>query len=624
MKFFSVRFFAFIFTLLLVLSAPLSAQQSPDTILYNAKLVTMNDHGVNENVGTVAQAIVIRGDAIQAVGSNNEIRALAGPSTKSFDLKGRLITPGFIATHDHPQDWDPLNPYLVKKVVSDSDHIERFLWEEPAEQKLQMFPKLLEEAVQTAKPGQWVRISLLNGRDYRGQDTITGAFGRRISKQMLDMAAPNNPVIIRAGFTGLMLNQKAIDDTKKFYAREWDQFIEPPLGQREIQTGVGAVSYRYVEQEVMYSQQKLTELYQLGLSWWAGYGLAVNASNIYTGAALTAYSTIDKNGKMAIRLPWTWYWPQRKDFFLDPYFRAAAINMQDKGSDYFWMTGSNPVGNSNECTTLQANTPEAQARMPACHYSPDTEDGKLSRVGLYEFIRGGGRFAGSHTIGDKDIDHIMDIIEQASKDAGMSVEQIRDKRHAWDHMEMNPRPDQIPRIKNLGFMLGGYDMVIYEGRAQRRIENFPEEAAQFVLPRKSLMDAGVRTSVEIDRPLGYTDLTYFTVLHTGVTRKDQDGRILNLKEAISRQAMLKAATLSGAFYIERENSQGSLEAGKLADLIILDRDYLTIPVDDIPNVRVLMNMVGGKIVHLVPSLAREFGVSPTGAQVELGGRPAQW
>jgi len=57
---------------------------------------------------------------------------------------------------------------------------------------------------------------------------------------------------------------------------------------------------------------------------------------------------------------------------------------------------------------------------------------------------------------------------------------------------------------------------------------------------------------------------------------------------------------------------------------VMDRDYLTVPLDEIPKLRVLMTMVGGKIAHLVPSLAREWGLQPAGAQVELGGPPAQW
>ena len=101
------------------------AQQAPDTILYNGKLVTVNDHGINGNLGTIAEAIAIRGDSILAVGSNAQIRALAGSNTKSIDLRGRMVTPGLAITHDHPQDWDPLNPYIVRKVVNDDIHIER-------------------------------------------------------------------------------------------------------------------------------------------------------------------------------------------------------------------------------------------------------------------------------------------------------------------------------------------------------------------------------------------------------------------------------------------------------------------------------------------------------------------
>ncbi len=88
--------------------------------------------------------------------------------------------------------------------------------------------------------------------------------------------------------------------------------------------------------------------------------------------------------------------------------------------------------------------------------------------------------------------------------------------------------------------------------------------------------------------------------------------------------MLKVATLFGAYAVKREKVLGSLEPGKWADLVVMDKDYLTVPLDDIREIRALMTMVGGKIEHLVPSLAREIGLQPTGAQVELGGNPAQW
>ena len=113
-------------------------------------------------------------------------------------------------------------------------------------------------------------------------------------------------------------------------------------------------------------------------------------------------------------------------------------------------------------------------------------------------------------------------------------------------------------------------------------------------------------------------------MYAGITRKDQDGKITAPRQAVSREVMLKSATLSGAHYAMRDDKLGLLETGKWADLIVIDRDYLTIPIDDILRLRVLMTMVGGKVVHLVPSLAREIGMQPTGAQVELGGLASQW
>jgi predicted amidohydrolase YtcJ len=219
---------------------------------------------------------------------------------------------------------------------------------------------------------------------------------------------------------------------------------------------------------------------------------------------------------------------------------------------------------------------------------------------------------------------LLNVIEQASKDAGMTPEQIRAHRHAYDHMAMNPRPDQIQRLKQLGMMVGGWNLAIWEGSAEQIYKNYGEKAVEWMQPRKNLDDAGVMNSIEIDRPIGYTKLNYFTVMYTGITRKDQDGKVWGPSQAVSRELMLKSATIWGAYYALRENNFGSLEPGKWADLTVLDKDYLTIPIVDLQKLRVLMTMVGGKVVHLVPSLAKEIGMQPTGAQVELGGPPAQW
>jgi hypothetical protein len=165
----------------------------------------------------------------------------------------------------------------------------------------------------------------------------------------------------------------------------------------------------------------------------------------------------------------------------------------------------------------------------------------------------------------------------------------------------------------------------YIEEASNRVETYGERAAQWMIPKKSLVDAGIPSAFEIDRPLATTSLTVFWTLARVMDRKrPQDGKVYAPNQRIGRELALKMATNWGAFYLKKEDQLGTLEPGKWADFIVLDRDYLTIPEDDIENIRVLMTMVGGRTVHLVPSLAGEIGMPSAGAQVTLGSAAAQW
>jgi predicted amidohydrolase YtcJ len=89
----------------------------------------------------------------------------------------------------------------------------------------------------------------------------------------------------------------------------------------------------------------------------------------------------------------------------------------------------------------------------------------------------------------------------------------------------------------------------------------------------------------------------FIDISTFITRKDKDGRIWGAKNAVDRKTALLMATRWAAEYVLRENTLGSLEPGKWADLVILDRDYFTVPDDDIAKIRGVFTMVGGKVVY---------------------------
>ena len=598
----------------------------PDMILYNGKIITVDNHDFTSNLGTIAQAMHVKDGKVLHVGSNDQIRAMSGSGTKQIDLKGKTVIPGMILTHEHPFDWNPVEPYPVKKVLGNDDKVVvRFLEGSP-DQNLSAFPRTLSEAVAKAQPGQWIYIIFSFGKNYEWATGGNGGMGLaqfkpetnynlissgKITKKMLDDAAPNNPVLVRDVFTGMMFNQKALDEAKRIFPYEGFITIkdEDGLG--------GANEMRWAFSDVTMDRHyaELVEIHRLGLEWWAGYGMTAYSSNAYNPRNHLVYHDLDQRGQMAIREGWSWYW--RMNYFVpDRYWLADQAVRLNQGSDFYWNIGGR-VATGSGCTTLQRI--DGQAATGNCAYEPDSANTKT----LYEFFKAGGRYAGVHHVGDRDVDNVMEIIERASKDAGMTDDQIRAKRHAFDHSVLFPRPDQVERFKKLGMIADGNAFEIFQA-APAAFQRYGERAVSWVVPKKRLMDNGIYNTIEMDRALGSTNFTIFHGLYWMISRKSWDGKVYAADQRVDRQQALKIATYQGAYYLLRENVLGSLEPGKWADFSVLDRDYLTIPEDDIQNIKVLMTATGGKIFHLVPSLAREMGVQPTGAQITLGGPAAQW
>jgi predicted amidohydrolase YtcJ len=633
---------------ILLAAAPGRAQQAPqapqgqqDMVLYNGKIVTVSDHSFTSNLGTVAEAMHVRDGKVLHVGTNATIRPMAGAGTRQVDLRGRTVIPGLILTHEHPWDWTAVTPPILKKVVPDQDVIIRTLEGSPEENQ-RALPAALADAVRAAKPGQWIYFVFTLGRNYEFAVRGNGNYGRsgldpkvfdaldgkRITQQQLDMIAPNNPVVLRDVFVSVLMNQKAIDESRKIFPTpDVNPFAEG--GANVYISGFPFQSpMRWMFQDVILRgrEAQLTEIMRLGLEYWAGYGLTAYASNLYAPSNLRVFRELDRRGQMPIRSMWTWNW--RPDyFFADPMMLTDLATRVGEGSDYLW-NGGGIIAIGGGCTQaeplassrlMQDPDQMVQQRRRACLYAPGTVNAKL----LYEYIKAGGRFINMHTVGDEDIDNMLKIIVQASRDAGMTDDEIRAKRHGMDHGVMWPRPDQIPVLKQLGIMAGGDGYEVLQA-SPAVFEIYGERGASWVVPKKRLVEGGIYNSLEVDRALPTTNLSIFSAsMAPLLTRRAWDGKVYASDQAVDRQTMLKIATIWGAHYLLRENVIGSLEPGKWADFAVLDRDYLTVPLEDIANTRVLMTVVGGKVIHLAPSVARENGMQPAGAMVTLG-PAAQW
>ena len=346
----------------------------------------------------------------------------------------------------------------------------------------------------------------------------------------------------------------------------------------------------------------LAEMLKAEFELWAAQGITTFGSSPYAGNNLRAISLLDQKGELAGRFGWGY----TGNAWDDETLRYVA-SLLGKGTDHVWNVGAwDSSGGS--CNTFNAR-PEVKAKEN-CNFAP----GSRGREHVEAIVRAGGRIATMHSGGDKDIDYLMDAIVKASKDAGMSLDDIRAKRHAFDHASGAPRPDQLPVLKNLGMVISMISVNLWEKRADYdmvyAVQNYGVEFASRVIPRKSVTAAGIPNGFEIDRALPHK---VFLLIWEGMTRYNPwDKKVYGASEATDRFTQLKALTRWGAYYLLRENQLGTLEPGKLADFIVLDRDFLTIPEDDIPNVNVLMTVVGGKTVHLMPDFGRENGLSPVG------------
>ncbi|OFV96411.1 MAG: hypothetical protein A3H28_14330 [Acidobacteria bacterium RIFCSPLOWO2_02_FULL_61_28] len=619
----------------------LPAQQTEDLIVYNAKILTVDDASFSSRLGTIAQAMHVRDGKILHIGNTAQIRGMAGPSTRLIDVKNRTVLPGFILTHEHPWDWGAVSPATLKKVLTDDVVVTRILDRSP-EENLRAFPGVLAEAVRKARPGQWIYILFTFGENYEYAIRGNGPYGRfgldpkvfdimdgkRITKEQLDQAAPNNPVLLRDVFVATVMNQKAIDESIKVFPDPGMNPLAPPVPGVEYAGSPSRTPMRWMLQDVALREHypKLVELQRLSMEWWAGYGMTSFSSNVYSPSNLRVFREWDRRGQMAMRNMWTWNW-RPEYFFADPFSLTDLATRTGEGSDYLWYGGA-IIAVGAACTAAQpvpssklAPVPEQQveARRQTCAYSPGSIRARL----LHDFVKAGGRFVNLHTVGDQDIDNIMNIIVQASKEAGMTEEDIRAKRHGFDHGVMWPRPDQIAAMKQYGFISSGDSFEIPQA-SPAVFDIYGERGASWVVPKKRLVEGGIYNSMETDRALPSTNFTIFSAgIAPLLARQGWDGKTYASDQAVDRQTALKIATTWGAYYLLREKVLGSLEPGKWADFIVLDRDYLTIPEADIGKLRVLMTVVGGKVVHLVPSVAREIGMRPVGAQVELG--PAgQW
>ena len=227
------------------------------------------------------------------------------------------------------------------------------------------------------------------------------------------------------------------------------------------------------------------------------------------------------------------------------------------------------------------------------------------------------RFLPNHSSGDKGMDYFMDIVDRTIETTpGITLDYIKQRRLTADHCGFYPRQEQLARLKKFGMVISCDPM--FMDRSYPWLPVYGADKANRIGPAKSMIKAGVMVTAEaeVDVESG-TGPTYFAHQIHFITRKNSRGEAVAPEEAVDRVTLMKMMTTWPSYYLMKEKELGSLQPGKFADFVVLNKDYFSVPEADIPSVFPLLTVLGGKTIVLRKELADEWGTQPVGPQINF-------
>lgn len=322
-------------------------------------------------------------------------------------------------------------------------------------------------------------------------------------------------------------------------------------------------------------------------------GITQFESRLDKSAEVSAmYLLLREDGKLPVRFGWH-YEQARQPIYGDDHVRAfytdrgySWTKMED-GNPWLWLggVGSEGDGDTVNGPCMRGFQPLSDPRMENC---PDVNSASTHAL-LIGALQAGWRFVGMHGVGPGMIKMAGEYVEEAMKvNRDLTIERVRSMRHTFAHGTLlghDPKMHEVAKKYN-------FTLVVDPHRAFNDEPGFVErylggDLTQ-IAPIKSALDAGVNVAVEFGG---------FPGIQAVVTRKnDKTGQVININEAVDRVVALKLVTIWSAFSMFSDKLTGSLEEGKYADFIVLDKDYMSGSDEEIHNNKVTMTFINGELV----------------------------
>ena len=550
------------------------SSNSADTIYTNGKIYTVDDSNV------WAEALAIKDGKFVAVGSAADVNAMVGDSTEVIDLGGQFVMPGFIDTHTHP---------FVDGLKELGDLQFNF---ESTEATLEEIQRQILAYAEANPDREWIFGGMWPKGVFPGENAM---------REDIDAVVPDTPVcLMDQGGHSYWCNTLALEISGVMDP----DFVTPPFSIIERdENGLpsGTVRESALGHVKAFMPRTTPEMY---------LGAIDIVQDIFNKAGVTAHRTATgtEDGLRALQIAansnnLTLHW-------------GVGLDVNYLESTYSFDERMEQIANRKQYESefvkadyakifIDGDVNGFRILLQEPFENTDDEYGNLSidpenaKKWLSEFDQQGISVQ-FHAIGDGSIEVVIEALEAAAEANGGKLKM----RHYPDHNTF-PSLDQMSRLAELTGLVGfaPYHAFTFPGVHDSYVPFLGEERIKGMQPARTALDAGAIIATGTD----WASLPQepFPLLEGMIHRRNpwvpaDESVANNADQAISLKEAIRAYTLGGAYALLRENDLGSIETGKYADFIILDRNLFEIPIDDIDSTEVLKTIFAGEVVYTAP------------------------
>ncbi len=518
-------------------------------------------HTVNA-ANDVAPALAVGGGCVLAAGSDADVRALAGPGARVVELRGRSLLPGFIDAHCHLPGIGMAMASIDCKA--------------PGMQSIRALQEAVRARAAGQPPGAWIRG--------RGYDQSRLADKRHPNRLDWDVVAPEHPVI----FTRTCGHISSVNSRALALAGITDATPDPAGGRYDREGGRHlGVAYETAQTPLQVAALPSADEFRRALgradqAYIEAGGTSVHDAGGFVGPAFVPGQDLAVGGGLRVRIYAFATVNSRRHPLMgllgtgvhtglgDQRLRLGAFKVMTDGSS------SGPTA-----ATREPYTSNCQDHGILYWDQEDLDDllGQAHRQGFQCTV---------HAVGDRAIEQTLNAMARAQREAPR-----QGLRHRIEHCGICP-PDLRARV-HAQHILPIMQPAFFWEFGDGYIANYGQQRADTMFPARSLIAAGVPVAGSSDAPV--THWAPLFGIEQALTRATSDGQVCGADERVDLTTAIRMHTINGAFASFEETTKGSLEPGKLADLVVLGDDIARVPVKELRHLPVAMTVVGGEVVH---------------------------